>query len=412
MPFRFERFMAMRYLRTAQGREEGRRFLRFITYVAIGGVAVGVAALLLALSVVRGFSSEIRSKIVGFGAHVQVESFQDAPLQDADNLRASLEALEGVAGVAPVIQEFALLRRTAENIDGVAIWGTERLPRYIAEHLTDGQGQLVSDTAAMPGLVIGAKLASLLGLSVGDRVTAFSMRGMEEAASRRPRIKQFAVTGVYETLLSNFDEIYAFTDLASARALHDYHHDEVTRFDLNLHDVKQASFVAQSIEESHGFPVMARTIFEVFSGLFAWVNLQESIIPLVIGVIIIVAAFNIVGTLLMMILEKTREIGVLASMGGSARAIRRMFLWLGVFIGVAGTLIGESIALLLAVLQQRYDLIPLPAEAYYMKSAPIELQALDFVVVGIIALILCAAAAHIPARVAARIEPIRAIRFR
>jgi lipoprotein-releasing system permease protein len=156
---------------------------------------------------------------------------------------------------------------------------------------------------------------------------------------------------------------------------------------------------------------MARTIYQVFRGLFAWVNLQEAIIPIVIAIMIVVAAFNIVGTLLMIILEKTREIGVMASMGASRQVLRRLFLWLGLFIGAAGTGIGLSLAFGLAVLQQRYAIIPLPAEAYYMDTAPVELDPFDFVLVGVVALILCVLAAYIPARFASRIEPLKVIRF-
>ena len=157
---------------------------------------------------------------------------------------------------------------------------------------------------------------------------------------------------------------------------------------------------------------MARSIYEVWRGLFAWVELQESIIPLVIGVIILVAAFNIVGALLMIILEKTREIGVLESMGASSRSLRRLFLWLGLLIGIVGTAIGEGLALVLALIQQRYGIIPLPPEAYYMDTAPIELNPFDFVLVAVVTLTLCALAAYVPARVAAAIDPIRVIRFR
>jgi len=131
----------------------------------------------------------------------------------------------------------------------------------------------------------------------------------------------------------------------------------------------------------------------------------------VIGVIVVVSAFNIIGALLMMILEKTREIGVLQSLGASRKTMKRLFLLLGVLIGVVGTVIGESLALVLALLQQRFELIPLPAEAYYMTSAPVELRALDFGLVALVTLTLCGLAAWIPARVAARIEPVRAIRF-
>lgn len=410
--------MALRYLRSAQGREEGRAFVRFITYVAIGGVALGVAALLLALSIVRGFSQEIEAKIVGFGAHVQVETYQDEPIGNAGEIEGRLRAQEGVDAVVPVVQEFALLRRSQTEIDGVAIWGTPELPRYIGENIVAGTSSMAVDTSGRPGIVIGTGLARSLGVSPGDRVTAFSMRtdeiraGGMAAGLSPPRVKQFHVAGTYETSLANFDDLYAFTSIGAARDLLEYDPDQVTRFDLTVSDISRAREVAASLERELDFPLMARSIYEVFSGLFAWVNLQEGIIPVVISVIVLVAAFNIVGTLLMLILEKTREIGILQSMGASRRALRRLFLWLGVLVGGAGTFIGELFALVLALLQKRYAIIPLPEEAYYMKTAPIELNPMDFVIVGIIALVLCTLAAYIPARVAARIEPIRAIHFR
>lgn len=415
---RFERYVAFRYLRGATGRNESRRFLRFITSVAIGGVAVGVAALLLALAIVRGFSREIEAKIVGFGAHVQVESIADRPIKGAGALAADLAARPHVAEVWPVVEEFTLLRRSSEAIDGVKLVGVEALPSYLAAHMNRGAATFRPDDMGHPGLVIGSALASVLGVSVGERVTAFSMRDAGELAGEGarlrsfPKVKQFVVTGIYETSFANFDEVFVFCPLDVARSLLDYGPDEVTRFDLTLDDVAAADSVSARINEELGFPIMSRTIYEVYHSYFAWVNLQQSIIPLVIGIIILVAAFNILATLLMIILEKTREVGVLVSLGASAKLLRRLYLWLGLMIGSVGVVIGEVAAFVLAWLQQRYGLIPLPADAYYMKTAPIELNGLDFVIVGALAVLLCLLAAYVPARVASRIEPIRAIRFR
>lgn len=419
MAVSFERYVALRYLLGAQGREEGRRFLRFITYVAIGGVAVGVTALLLALSIVRGFSREIESKIIGFGAHVQVESMQDAPLQQADRLEAQLRQVEGVDAVYPVITEFALLRRSAREIDGVAVWGTHALPKYLQEQLVEGSAELAGSTDELPRLVVGETLARQLGITVGDTTTVFSMRtegqaltGQAGLLQARPRVRQFTVAGIYETDLANFDELYVFADLEKVRSLLGYGPYEVTRFDVMVTDVEQASLIVRAIEDELGFPAMARSVFEVFRGLFAWVNLQESIIPLVIGVIILVAAFNIVGILLMIILEKTREIGILSSMGAASQRIQRLFIWLGLFIGGCGTALGLLLATVLGILQERYQIIPLPAEAYYMETAPIAMNPLDFLVVASVSVLLCVLAAYVPARVASRIDPLRVIRFR
>lgn len=404
--------MALRYLRRAKGRAERRSFLRFITYVAIGGVALGVASLLLSLFIVRGFSQEIREKIIGFGAHVNVQSYlQNAPLQNSGTMKRQLEALAEVDQVVPIVEDFVLLRRSTSDVDGAVLRGVPTPPSYLQGHLADGTFALspVNGTAS---LVLGRTLAQRLGIDIGERVTLFSMRnGGAGLTMQRPRVKPFIVRGIYETDLTTLDELYLFTDVASARTLTDTPPGAVHHFELRLHNIATADSVASRVERTFGFPVSARTIYQQYAGLFAWVNLQEGIVPLVIGVIILVAAFNIIGALLMLILEKTREVGVLQSLGASSTMMRRLFLNVGLLIGIVGTTIGMAIALLLGWLQKTFDIIPLPAEAYYMTSAPIELNVLDFVGVGVLTILLCVLAAYIPARVAARIEPVRAIRF-
>ena len=406
--------MALRYLWGAEGQAEGSSFLRFITYVAIGGIALGVGALLLALSIVRGFSQEIENKIVGFGAHVQVRSYlQDSPLEPADQLEERLRTVPQVERVTPVAESFILLRRSREAIDGVALFGADEPPAYLSDRVVAGAFSFAPDSLQHPGLVLGEQLAERLNLELGDTVTAFSINdpGGASTGMLQPRVKQFHVAGIYATSLATIDDLYVFTGLGTARQLMGMPSDAVTHFDLTVQNVTRADSVAAQIEREFGFPVGAQTIFERFQGLFAWVNLQQGIIPLVISVIVLVAAFNIVGTLLMMILEKTREIGVLESLGASGRTMRRLFLTLGLLIGLVGTVIGEVLALSLGLIQQRFEVIPLPAEAYYMTSAPVELSPIDFVVVAGVALALCALAAYIPARVASRIEPVEAIRF-
>jgi len=407
--------VAFRYLRGAEGRAEGRSFLRFITYVAIGGVALGVASLLMSLAIVRGFSQEITEKIFGFGSHVQVQSFvNDQPLENAAALRSTLQSTGGVSSVSTVVEDVVLLRQSERSIDGIQLLGVDEIPDYISRSLVHGTAQPSGDKEA--SLVVGAGLADRLGLDVGDRVTAFSLRdGGKTDGVRlgRPRVRQFRIQGIYETSLSNIDDNFAFTELSTARQLVGLPSNSATRFDVTVNNISDVDTVAARIEDDLGFPASARTIYQLqpYASLFAWVDLQQSIIPLVIGVIVIVAAFNIVGILLMIILEKTREIGVLKSLGTSQTMIKRLFLAFGLLIGAVGTIIGSAVALLLGYLQQRFALIPLPEEAYYMTTAPIELNPIDYLIVGTLTLALCGLAAYIPARVAARIEPVRAIRF-
>ena len=408
--------LAARYLRGAEGRAEGRRFLRLVTYIAVVGVAVGCAALLLSLMIVRGFAREIEAKVVGFGQHVQVESYLDEPLARADTLRAFLEAEPGVESVTPAVVGFALWR-SDQGVAGAALWGTEpKGQAFLERQLVDGgRFSFDADPSGRPGVVLGAELARELGVSPGDRVTAFSMRDLGErgggALPARPRVRVFHVAGVYETGLADFDEVYALASLDASRSLLGFDAAAATRLDVTLADITQADAVAASLGYDLGIPYLARSIYDVYANLFAWTELQKSIIPLLISVIVIVAAFNVVGTLLMVVLEKTREVGVLGAMGASGRQVRRAFLAFGVLIGLAGALLGCGIALVLGLLQQRFGIIPLPQEAYYLDRAPVELAAADFVLVGVVALVLCALAAYLPARAAARVDPIRAIRF-
>ena len=412
MRSRFEYIVALRYLSGAEGRGGGSRFLRFITYVAIGGVALGVGALLLSLAIVRGFSAEIQDKITGVGAHIQVQSYMEgAPLRPSEVAADELASVPGVTQMDPVVEDVVLLRKSSREIDGVVLSGRRQLPGYLRSRL---QGSFTSPHDSPP-LVVGAAMAERLGLAVGDTVAAFSLRSGEEEGAQvgiqSPRVEQFYVSGIFETSLQEVDDLYAFTRLPDARKLTGTPPGTVTRFDLRLDDLSRVDSVAASIENQFGFPVAARTIYEQRAGLFAWVDLQQSIIPLVIGVIVVVAAFNIIGTLLMLILEKTREIGVMQSLGTSQRTLKRLFLMLGVLIGVVGTAIGGGSALGLSLLQKRFEIIPLPAEAYYMTSAPIAVHPLDYVIVGVLTIALCALSAYVPARTAARIEPVRAIRF-
>jgi len=411
----FERFIVRRYLRGPRQETGGRRFLRFVLVVAVGGVAVGVATLLLALAIVRGFSREIETKIVGFGAHVQVESLREAPLP-ADVVTASqLRRQPGVREVAPSVLSFVLARRSASQVEGASLWGVERLPAYVAAQVQPRRFSLARDAKGRAGLIVGAALARQLGLRAGDALTLLT----PPEASATPgfalagaRIRTFRVAGIYETSLANFDETFIFGALGEARTFLGLPPDAVSRYDLTLAVPDSATVVARRIEATYGPPVMARSIFEAYANLFAWVELQQSIVPLVLTIIVVVAAFNLIGILLMLMLEKTGDLAILRSMGATARQIRRLFVGLGGAVGGVGALLGVILAVGVAILQQRTGVIRLPAEAYFLDRAPVLLLGSDVLIVAGTAILLCLLAAYLPARVAARLDPVRVLRFR
>lgn len=412
----FERTLALRYLRGASGRDERRGFLRFVVLAAIGGVAVGTGALLLALMIVRGFSQEIEAKIVGFGQHVQVETYVGEPIQNADSAAAAVAAIDGVERVAPAVVDFALLSARGggnDGVDGVLLWGTRPEDQPFVAGRTDlGAFELAEDAEGRPGVVLGVRLAERLGLEVGDRVTAYSTRGLGSGELQsRPRLRQYRVAGVFETGLGDFDDRFAFVAIDEARELFAFGPDQATRLDVTLDDRSRAQEVADAVLDDIGPPLFARPIEEVYRGLFAWVELQQSIVPLVISILVVVAAFNIVGALLMVVLEKAREIGTVLAMGASRASVRRLFLVLGLMVGVIGSAIGAGLALAFGALQTRFAIIRLPQDAYYLDRAPVDVALLDVVVTVIATIVICTLAAYLPARSAARIEPVRTIRF-
>ena len=410
----FERTLAFRYLRGAEGGESN-GFLRFVIVAAIAGVAVGTGALLLAMMIVRGFSREIEAKIIGFGQEVQVASWLGDPLDGADSLRVALLDLEGVASATPAVIDFGLLRGSGganAQVDGALLWGTPPGGQpFIAERVVDGAFSFAADTAGRPGLVLGAALAETLGLAVGDRVNAIAIRGAGPGAVAGTRIQPFHVAGVFETGLADFDAQYAYVDLDEARDLFALGPDQATRIDLTLTDRTLSRAVAETISEDMPPPVFARPIEDVYRGLYAWVELQQSIVPLVISILVVVAAFNIVGALLMVVLEKAREIGTVLAMGASRAAVQRLFVLLGFLVGAVGAAAGAAVAVGFGLVQSRFRLIRLPEDAYYLDHAPVEILAVDVVWTVAAAVVLCTLAAYLPARAASRIEPIRTIRF-
>ena len=406
----FARFIALRYLRGVEGAQSGARFLRLVLYVAVGGVAVGVAALMLALAIVRGFAGEVEQKIVTFGSHVQVSSLRDAPLDTTVVGAGALRARSGVAIVSPVVSGFVLLRGSdRSDIDGVVCWGTDVPPLSLVEKV-EGAFAMQTDDGS-PAIVIGKRLARKMDVAIGDKLTAFSPPASGGGIGGTARARSFVVTGLYETFLSDFDELYVFTSETDARRLLGVPSNQVTRFDLTLTDVEQSYQTSRAIEADFGFPVLAQTVFELYANLFAWIDLQQSIVPLVIGILIVVAAFNLIGILFMLVLEKTSEVAVLTSLGATPAQVRRVFVLLGLLVGVGGATVGAAVAVVVGVLQQQFGFIPLPPEAYFLDHAPVDFAWLDFVIVPVIAIVLSTASAYLPARWAAKADPVQALRF-
>lgn len=398
--------IARRYLRS----QRNAGFFSFIAAISILGVMLGTATLIIALSVLGGFEQEITEKVVGFTSHVQITGFQNLPLRHYEENAARLAALSPVVtSVSPYVSREALVR-SREGVDGILLKGVDpAIENTVSrKYMVEGTYAIEREQGGAAKLVIGRKLASRLALGVGDRAVIFGVGRMLEGG--QARAMQFRVTGIYESGMAEYDDIYAFTDLHDAQTLFQVP-DAVNGYDVHLSRVDSAAAIAERAADLLGYPHYARTVFDSYRNLFSWIELQKKPIPIILGLIIVVATVNIIGTLLMMVLDKTREIGVLASMGATRWGITRIFLRQGLTIALIGTALGNALAFGLCFAQQEFRFFSLPSDIYFMTSVPILLRAEYFIVVSAITIGLCLLSSLVPARLASRLHPVTAIRF-
>lgn len=406
---KFEWYLALRYFK---GKRRGSNFLSFIKAMAITGVAVGSAGLLIALSIVHGFKSVIDTKVLGFAPNITITTFSDEPLEQADTLLTFLDRYPEIDQAQPVINGQVMLQ-SSDDVTGSMLKGVdlEGDVTEIRNYINEGSYNLsTTDSTNMPGLVLGAGLANTLDADINSILTAYTVEGLPSPLSS-PEIKQFRLAGIYETGIGQFDDLFAVVARPHSRQLFQMPETNASAIEINLKDQSQISSFDQQLGNDLEFPFYSETIYDRYGSIFAWVDLQEQTIPFVISVMIIVAAFNLIGTVLMMVLERTRDIGILKTMGAGKKSIRFIFLLEGLFVATVGLIIGISLSLLFAWLQSTYHIIPLSEQNYYMAYAPVEPHALDFFIVTLVTVVLCALASWLPARIASRTDPLKVIAY-
>lgn len=397
-------FIAKKFI--ASNRKSG--FISFITGFSILGVTLGTAALIITLSILGGFEKEIKEKVFGFMTHIQVQGFQNQPLLNyQNNITLVKENIKGVKGISPFIAKEAMIR-AGENVDGVFLKGIDvetdimTLKKYIVS------GNYLSLSPEIPEIVIGKKLAIKLNVNVNDKVIVFGLPVSE--SNLQPKAQAFKVAGIFQSGMAEYDDLFAYTHLKNAQKLFSLD-ESVMGFDITVDTLDNAKLIAMEVQELLEYPHYARTAQQLYRNLFAWVELQKKPAPILLGLIVIVAVVNIIGTLLMIVLEKMSDIGVLKSLGMSKRGIQRIFLLQGLFISSIGIGLGNLLAYTLCYLQLRLQFFSLPSDIYYMSTVPILLQWENFAIVSFVVAILCLLTSLIPARAASNLDAITSLRF-
>ncbi len=400
-------------------------FISVIAWISMAGVALGTAALILTLCIITGFERELRTRFVSFDSHIRIKSFDDSGfIRNPDKVRHRLMQYPQITGVSAYLEKEAMIR-AGKKAEGVIVKGldpstaeqTLSIRRNILDSLPQGALNLKPDSetaelsanVSLPGILIGKKLADKLMANVGDRITVFSLQNTL-AFIKQPKVRQFRVTGIYRSGLAEYDNVLVYIDLNEAQSFFDAG-DAVSGFEIRTDNLFAAETLAKELSRDLGFPYFVRTWFDLHRNLFAWLENNNFIMTIIFSLIILVAAFNIIGTLFMIVLEKTRDIGILRSMGSRAADIRRIFLFEGLWIGMIGSGIGIGLALLLAYIQLEWKILSLKSDVYFMDSVPVEMNPLYFLLGGLFSTALCMLAALLPAIRAARLDPVEAIRY-
>ncbi|BDQ01830.1 ABC transporter permease [Ignavibacterium sp.] len=385
------------------------RFLNLISTIAISGIALGVATLIIALSVISGFEKTLTAKLTDIDSHIKIFSFK-SNLPSVDN---SLIKIDSICGnnldyASPFLSNLALISFKNRK-DGVTIKGiyNEGYKNKILENIIEGNLYLDSSNT----LILGKTLANKLLIKVGDNVSLFALKNNQiPSLDNLPNIEKFKVTGIFESGIAEYDASIAFTNLISAQNLFSMP-GEVNGIDIKLNDISKADSLANLLRKELTYPYFARSIFDLHKNIFTWISLQKKPIPIILGLIIVVAVFNIVGTLLLMVIERTNSIGILKSFGTKKKHIIQIFLLQGFYLAILGTIAGNILALALMEIQTKFNIIKVPSSIYFVTKVPFDLSFEIFLIVSLITIVLAILASLIPSIISSRINPVAALRF-
>jgi lipoprotein-releasing system permease protein len=404
----FELSIALRYLLARRKQA----FISLISLISTIGVAVGVTALIIALALMTGLQGELRDRILGSTAHVYV--WKTAGLRDYRAEAAKLRAFPGVVGAGPAILGKAIAR-TGQSDAFITIKGIDPA---LEPSVTDlGRSMQRGRVPALvranpddpPGILIGADLATQLSVGMGDDVTLTVPQGTLSPMGMIPRSRRFVVVGIFKLGLYEFDSTYGFISLSAAESL--LNKPEPELIELRVADIYQAPLIADRIGEEFGAQYLTQDWADMNRSLFSALWLEKMAISITIGLIVMVAALNIVASLVLLVMEKSRDIAILKTMGASRRSITIVFMLQGLIIGLVGTTAGATLGLALCRVLDTYKLIRIPTDVYQVSHVPFTVLPWDFTVVVVSAIVICFVATLYPSRQAARLDPVQALRF-
>jgi len=409
----FEFYIGGRYLRAKQKQA----FVSLITILSIAGVMVGVMALIVVIAVMTGFDADLKARILGGQSQIMLMR-HGGGFKSYREVMDSVEKTKGVVAATPFIVTQGMLRSKSGAV-GAVIRGIDpstagRVMKTLEKlSLPDFSAQESSGQATLqaPGIVLGKELARNLGVIEGSLIYLMSPHGMLSPIGHLPAMKQFKVNGFFQSGMYEYDQTFAFIHIKDAQKMLRMG-DSVSGIDIRVTDIYKAREIADQIISKLGFPYWARDWMQMNQNLFRALKMERWVMAIILILIVLVAAFNIASSLIMLVMGKTRDIAILKAMGATNKSIRKIFVFNGMVIGAIGTVLGLCLGLLLCTLLKHYDIYELTGDIYYFTTTlPVKIEILWVLGIVSAAMVICFLATLYPARQAAKLDPVEAIRY-
>jgi len=394
--------------------KQSHNFSRPIIRISILSVVLGLAVMLLSVSIVTGFKKQIREKVTGFAGHIQISkydsnsSFETPPITFSDSLKQGLEDIPGVRHVQSVATKSGIMQ-AKEDMLGVVLKGVtvDFDTTFFAQHILEGHFPILNAAKRSDEVLISKKIAEQLQLALKDTVRVYFINNMESAA----RGRRLFVSGIYETSLEEFDESFVLADQAHVQRLNNWTDDQVSSIEVFVDDFDQMGAITEGVYSKLDYNLTASNAKELYPQIFDWLALQDINVVVILGLMLLISSVSMISTLLVLILERTTTIGILKALGAQNVSIRKIFLYQAAYIIVRGLFWGNLIGIGLAVVQKYFGIIKLDQANYYMSEVPINLAPLPLIGVNVLSLIIILLFLLIPSFVVSKINPVSAIRY-
>ena len=410
----YEFFIATRLV-LKQRRSGG--FSRSILGIAVAGIAVGLAVMLVSVAIVTGFKNEISRKVIGFGAHISItnydsnSSYETVPISGEQTWLSSLREMDGVKSVDRYIVKAGIVK-TADYLQGVVFKGVDEEYNwsFFEEYLVEGELLEINDTARTNGVLVSKSIADVLNLKVGDSFAAYFIQNP-------PRMRKFTVEGIYNTQLEEFDKMYIIADIKHLRKLNDWKDGQVSGFEVKIDDIDQLDEMERKVSKTcctynpDDEILKVTNIRQEYPGIFDWLSLLDMNVWIILGLMVAVTGFNMISGLLVLILERVNMIGILKSMGATNVSVRKVFLYFASYLTIKGLLWGNVIGILLCVLQYYFGIIHLDPASYYVSTVPINLDIVNILLLNAGTLVVIVVMMILPSFIVSKITPADSMRF-